>query len=74
MNAALRMTTDTVKTWKEQASELGEQLASEANNKDANHEFVYENYELLREQGFFKIAIPAELGGGGARCVVVAGG
>ena len=66
MNAAINMTTETAKTWKELASELGDKISAEASNKDADNEFVFENYELLREQGFFKIAIPADLGGGGA--------
>ena len=66
MNAAIKMTTQTAKTWRELASELGDRISAEASNKDADNEFVFENYELLREQGFFKIAIPTELGGGGA--------
>ena len=66
MNTAIKMTEETNKDWKELASELGEALSAGADERDANNEFVAENYALLRENDFFKIAIPRELGGGGA--------
>ena len=73
MNAAIKMTIDNGKTWQELTSELGNELSAEANHRDANNEFAFENYALLREQGLFKIAIPADLGGGGASYAEVCG-
>ena len=69
MNAAIKMTIDNSKTWQELTSELGNELSAEANHRDANNEFAFENYALLREQGLFKIAIPADLGGGPRRLI-----
>lgn len=66
MNTALKMTGETNGTWKDLASELGAALSAGADERDANNEFVAGNYDLLRENDFFKIAIPRELGGGGA--------
>ena len=66
MNTARNITTTIDKTWQQLAAELGEKLSENANDNDANNRFVAENYQLLQEHGFFKIAIPAELGGGGA--------
>lgn len=73
MNAAIKMTIDNSKTWQELTSELGNELSAEANHRDANNKFAFENYDLLREQGLFKIAIPADLGGGGASYAEVCG-
>ncbi len=66
MSRVIAMTKTISKTWKEQASELGDQLSANAGDNDANNQFVSENYQLLQENQFFKIAIPGELGGGGA--------
>lgn len=46
--------------------ELGPLFAGRAVDKDANDEFVSENYEALRERKFFSAMVPADLGGGGA--------
>jgi alkylation response protein AidB-like acyl-CoA dehydrogenase len=73
MNAAIKMTIDNSKTWQELTSELGNELSAEASHRDANNEFAFGNYELLREHGLFKIAIPADLGGGGASYAEVCG-
>jgi len=66
MNAAIKQTQETTKSWQELASELGEKLSAGASERDANNQFAIDNYALLRENDFFKIAIPEELGGGGA--------
>ena len=66
MNTAIKMTESTMPSWKELASELGESLSAGADERDARNEFVVGNYALLRDYGFFKMAIPGELGGGGA--------
>lgn len=46
---------------------LGETFANRAVDYDKTGTFVSENYRQLREQGFFRAAIPVELNGGGAR-------
>ncbi len=66
MNTVLKMTTKKTNSWKQLAARLGADFAAEAANHDADNEFVHKNYELLRQNGFFKLAIPVELGGGGA--------
>lgn len=66
MNTARQFTTATEQNWQELAAELGEKLSANAGDHDANNRFVSENYALLRENQLFKIAIPQELGGGGA--------
>jgi alkylation response protein AidB-like acyl-CoA dehydrogenase len=66
MNTVVKMTEETTLSWKALATEMSETLAAGADERDANNEFVIGNYALLRENGFFKIAIPRELGGGEA--------
>src|SRR5262249_15068619 len=41
-------------------------IAEAAARHDADESFVSEGYRQLKEEGFFKALIPAELGGGGA--------
>jgi acyl-CoA dehydrogenase len=50
----------------ELAAELGEQIAPRAAEHDRKNSFVGENFELLRQAGYTRLAIPAELGGLGA--------
>ena len=66
MNTARKITETIDKTWQQLAAELGEKLSENVNDNDINNQFAAKNYQLLQEHGFFKIAIPAELGGGGA--------
>ncbi len=66
MNTVVKITEDSTTSWETLAADLGETLAAGADERDANNEFVIGNYALLREHGFFKMIIPAELGGGGA--------
>ena len=44
---------------------LATSFAQRASRHDADDSFVAENFTALREAGFFKAAIPRELGGGG---------
>ncbi|MCP4331438.1 MAG: acyl-CoA/acyl-ACP dehydrogenase [Gammaproteobacteria bacterium] len=66
MNATLKMSTETTLNWKQLSAELGAGFATEAANHDADNQFVHRNYAQLRDNGFFKMAIPIDLGGGGA--------
>ena len=52
--------------WLAQVDAIAEQIAARAAEHDAADSFVMENYALLRQRGFFKAHVPAELGGYGA--------
>ena len=52
--------------WVTIARELGPAFAERAAEHDAADAFVADNYAALKERGFFKAGVPAELGGGGA--------
>jgi alkylation response protein AidB-like acyl-CoA dehydrogenase len=52
--------------WIGMARALGPALAARAGEHDVTDAFVAENYAALKQEGFFKAGIPAELGGGGA--------
>src|SRR5690349_2370983 len=52
--------------WVTRADYVARKIADAAARHDADDSFVTEGYELLKEEGFFKALIPAELGGGGA--------
>ncbi|MDF0748639.1 acyl-CoA/acyl-ACP dehydrogenase [Marinobacter sp. 71-i] len=52
--------------WKDTASALAARFGELASDYDRSGEFVFANYEALREARFFSIGVPAELGGGGA--------
>ncbi|QHT68074.1 acyl-CoA/acyl-ACP dehydrogenase [Rhodocytophaga rosea] len=52
--------------WQDALIELGEQFAHRASQYDQTNTFVSENYEQLKSNQFFSLAIPEELGGGGA--------
>jgi len=52
--------------WMEQADSIGGQISERAAEYDATDAFVADNYSLMRERGFFKAHVPAELGGYGA--------
>lgn len=53
-------------TWTEKTKALAQNIASGAARTDADETFVSEAYTLLRNEGFFKAHVPAELGGLGA--------
>jgi acyl-CoA dehydrogenase len=61
--------------WVAQVDEIAEEIAARAGVHDAADSFVAENYALLKQRGFFKAHVPAELGGYGtdyaAICAVV---
>ena len=53
------------KPWHAVLAEIGPQLADEERRCDAANEFIGANLKTLRENGFFELAVPAELGGTG---------
>lgn len=53
------------KPWHAVLAEIGPQLADEERRCDAAGEFVGANIATLRENGFFELAVPTELGGAG---------
>ena len=66
MNAAIPITSNSPTRWTQTAADLGVDFAARAAEHDRQNAFVQENYAALREHGFFKMIIPADLGGGGA--------
>jgi acyl-CoA dehydrogenase len=48
------------------AAELGAEFATRAAEHDRENTFVRENFDRMREAGYLKLAVPAELGGLGA--------
>ena len=62
--------TDTIGTetmdWRARADRIAGEIAEAAARHDADDSFVSEGYQRLKEEGFFKALVPAELGGGGA--------
>jgi len=59
--------------WVEITRRLGEVFAKRASDYDKNGGFVAENYRDLREHRLFSVAIPNELGGGGASYTALSG-
>ncbi|MFT6465193.1 acyl-CoA dehydrogenase family protein [Halopseudomonas sp.] len=52
--------------WRDTATALAERFGESAAEYDRSGEFVFAHYQALREAHFFSIAVPVELGGGGA--------
>jgi len=52
--------------WREVLAELGPQLEAEGRACDRENRFVSKNLDFLEARGFFALAVPRELGGGGA--------
>lgn len=52
--------------WEERARAIAAKIAGDAAMHDEEDSFVGEGYRRLKEEGFFKALVPAELGGGGA--------
>jgi alkylation response protein AidB-like acyl-CoA dehydrogenase len=52
--------------WLARADRVAADIAEAAARHDADDSFVLEGYQRLKEEGFFKSLVPAELGGGGA--------
>jgi acyl-CoA dehydrogenase len=63
---AILKTVERATDWVGLAEEIGSQLAAHAPIHDADDTFVAEGFALLKERGFFKAHVPAELGGPGA--------
>ena len=55
-----------MKSWVEVARDLGPELAAYAARHDVEGSFVDEAYQLFRRRRLFSMAVPVELGGGGA--------
>lgn len=60
------MANDGIRPWVAVARELGPALAAEAARHDADGSFVAGAYRAFAERRLFSMAIPEELGGGGA--------
>src|SRR5437879_13881100 len=60
-----RIGADTI-DWRARADRIAVAIAEAAARHDADDSFVSEGYQRLKEEGFFKALVPAELGGGGA--------
>jgi alkylation response protein AidB-like acyl-CoA dehydrogenase len=52
--------------WLARADRIAQGIAEAAARHDADESFVSEGYQFLKDEGFFKALVPAELGGGGA--------
>lgn len=52
--------------WRAAAERIAQDIAPRAAAHDAEDAFVADNFRLLKQQGFFKMHVPAELGGHGA--------
>ena len=65
------MTRNEIDHWVALAKELGPTLAAEAETHDAEGSFVEAAYRLFAERKLFSMAVPAELGGGGASLAAV---
>lgn len=53
------------KDYEKLLDELGPELSARAALHDQSESFVAESYATLRTHGFFKLAVPSELGGPG---------
>jgi alkylation response protein AidB-like acyl-CoA dehydrogenase len=60
-----RIGADTI-DWRARADRIAGEIAEAAARHDADDSFVSEGYQRLKEEGFFKAFVPAELGGAGA--------
>jgi alkylation response protein AidB-like acyl-CoA dehydrogenase len=72
MNAELKRFEMTNTNWLALADRVAADIASRAAQHDADDSFVAENYARLKADGFFKMHVPAELGGHGASYAEVA--
>lgn len=63
---AILKTVERATDWVRLAEDIGSRLAAQAPVHDADDTFVAEGFALLKEHGFFRAHVPAELGGPGA--------
>lgn len=52
--------------WGARSARLAGEFGAGAADHDANDSFVFETYQRLKDEGFFKALVPVEFGGGGA--------
>jgi alkylation response protein AidB-like acyl-CoA dehydrogenase len=52
--------------WVAQAGSIAQRISQRASEHDATDAFVADNFALMKDRGFFKAHVPAELGGHGA--------
>ncbi|WP_348935731.1 acyl-CoA dehydrogenase family protein [Aquabacter sp. CN5-332] len=52
--------------WAARSARLAGEFGVGAADHDANDSFVFETYQKLKDEGFFKALVPVEFGGGGA--------
>jgi alkylation response protein AidB-like acyl-CoA dehydrogenase len=52
--------------WVAQADSIAQRISQRASEHDATDAFVADNFALMKDRGFFKAHVPAELGGHGA--------
>jgi acyl-CoA dehydrogenase len=62
---APRMVSETTFDWRTTLVELSPRLEATEKRSDQAKEYVADNMALLREHGFFGLAVPSELGGAG---------
>jgi alkylation response protein AidB-like acyl-CoA dehydrogenase len=62
---APRIVSDTILDWRAALAELAPRLEATERRSDQTKEYVAENMAVLREHGFFALAVPQELGGAG---------
>ncbi len=67
MSLAVRIETETAKmNWQSAAGKIAADIAATAAKHDAEDAFVADAFARLKAEGFFKMHVPAELGGHGA--------
>src|ERR1700741_1579158 len=66
MSTPLKIDRSSTMDWFAAADRLAAEFAPRAASHDASDGFVADNYRRLKEEGFFKMHVPAELGGHGA--------
>ncbi|MEQ1865803.1 MAG: acyl-CoA dehydrogenase family protein [Micropepsaceae bacterium] len=66
MNAEVRKLETPMQDWTAKAERVARDFATVAPSHDAEDRFVAENFARLKAEGFFKMHVPAELGGHGA--------
>ncbi|RZQ65335.1 acyl-CoA dehydrogenase family protein [Amycolatopsis suaedae] len=62
----MKCLTERQREFVDRAALLADRFAERAEQHDRDNTFPHENYDDLREAGFLKLSVPAELGGGGA--------
>ncbi|MBL8781031.1 MAG: acyl-CoA dehydrogenase family protein [Alphaproteobacteria bacterium] len=66
MSMIAKIPTTQTTDWHAAAERVAAQLAKQAAAHDADDTFVADGFRLLKQEGFFKMHVPSELGGHGA--------